>query len=310
MDYKIGVDGGGTKTECILIDPAGRMVACHVGTGCNPSVVGAEAAASILNAALASLRAQALTHQASATRGLPSQEKMLITDTLLCMAGSRGFWANYAAQLAGFGRVAALDDSRPILELGTKGRPGLVLHAGTGSFVAARGPDNSVHYAGGFGWRLGDPGSGYDIGARAIARTILERQGWALPSRLAPTVLAHAQLPVTAEPSDVTRYFYSHPEASKHIAALAPAILELAGDHDATAQEIVITSTGGLLDLAITVAIKLFSESLVGTVNTGLSGPILNHPFVREKLSARSPMPLFAVADTPIEGVRQLLTRL
>ena len=34
----------------------------------------------------------------------------------------------------------------------------------TGSFVAARGPDGGHHYAGGLGWRLGDPGSSHDLG--------------------------------------------------------------------------------------------------------------------------------------------------
>ena len=309
MNYKIGVDGGGTKTECILIDASGAMVACHVGTGCNPSVVGPEAAASILIAALDSLRAQAVTHLAE-LQTRPPQAKLVVTDTLLCMAGSRGFWTEFAAGLAGFGRVQAVDDSLPILELATHGRAGLALHSGTGSFVAARAPDNSVHYAGGLGWRFGDPGSGYDLGARAVARALLELQGWALPSRIGPAVCAHASLSATVEAGAVTRYFYSHADPTRHIAALAPAVLRLAGEHDEAAQQIVVESTGALLDLAIGVATKLFSATLLGTVNAGLSGPILTHPLVLEALAARSPMPLVAIADAPIEGVRQLLTRL
>ena len=309
MNYKIGVDGGGTKTECVLIDSTGRMVAGHAGTGCNPSVVGPEAAASVLMAALNSLRAQAVTHLAE-TSGRPAGDKLVITDTLLCMAGSRGFWQEFAAGLHGFGRVVAQDDSPPILELATHGRAGLALHAGTGSFVAARAPDQSVHYAGGLGWRFGDPGSGYDLGSRAVARTILELQGWALPSRVGPAVRDHAQLAATADASALARYFYQHSDAARHISALAPAVLRLAAEHDEAAREIVVTSTGALLDLAVTVATKLFSSALLPTVAAGLSGPILTHPFVLETLAARSPMPLGVVADAPIEGVRQLLARL
>ncbi len=55
--FKIGVDGGGTKTECILLDASGSIVAVHVGAGCNPSVVGPEQARSVVIAALDSLRA-------------------------------------------------------------------------------------------------------------------------------------------------------------------------------------------------------------------------------------------------------------
>ena len=36
MNFKIGVDGGGTKTELILVDPAGAGVATHIAPGCNP----------------------------------------------------------------------------------------------------------------------------------------------------------------------------------------------------------------------------------------------------------------------------------
>ena len=308
MSYKIGVDGGGTKTECILVDPAGRMIACHIGTGCNPSVVGPESAVSILNAALSSLRAQAVTH-AAGTQGLPAREETLITDTLLCMAGSRGFWSEFAAKLTGFGRVVTGDDSLPILELATHGRPGLALHSGTGSFVTARAPDGSVHYAGGLGWRFGDPGSGYDLGQRAIARGLLEIQGWAPPSRLGPAVREHAQLDATADINAITRYFYSQADPTRHIAAFAPAVLRLAAGRDEPARQIVLESTGALLDLAVGVATKLFSAAKLGTVEAGLSGPILNHPLVVEAFAARSPFALAPITETPIEGVRRLLMR-
>lgn len=309
MSYKIGVDGGGTKTECMLVDAAGRMVAGHVGIGCNPSVVGTAAAASILTAALDSLRAQALQHQAGNSQGLPVQDGYLISQTLLCMAGSRGFWDEFAAGLTGFGRVTAVDDSRPILELATAGRPGLALHAGTGSFVAARAPDGTVHYAGGLGWRFGDPGSGYDLGVRAVARALLELQGWAPPSRLGPAVRQHAELGGTADASAVTSYFYQHADATRHVAAFTPVVLRLAAEGDGAAREIVLASTGALLDLAVGVATKLFTAPLLKDIPAGLSGPILNHPLVVAALAARSPMPLVPITDAPIEGVRQLLSR-
>jgi N-acetylglucosamine kinase-like BadF-type ATPase len=308
MNYKIGVDGGGTKTKCILIDSAGRIVARHASSGCNPSVVGPETAAATLSAALDTLRGQ-VTTQSGDIPGRTAKDLLNITDTLLCMAGSRGFWQEFAASLTGFGRIVTLNDSLPILELATHGRAGLALHAGTGSFVAARAPDNSVHYAGGLGWRFGDPGSGYDLGSRAIARGLLELQGWATPSRLGPAVREYAKASATADASAVTRCYYLHGDPA-HIAAFAPTVLRLAVEGDEAAQSIVRTSTGALLDLAVTVATKLFSVSSLPTVAAGLSGPILTHPFVRETLAARSPMTLGVIADAPIEGVRQMLARL
>jgi hypothetical protein len=153
--YKIGVDGGGMKTECILIDVLGAVAARHTAAGCNPSLVGPEMARKTLAGALQALLAQAQTKY-------PGSK---ISATLLCMAGSPPFWREAATGIKDYGTVTAVPDSLPVLELATGGAPGLVLHAGTGSFVTARAPDGSMHYAGGLGWRFGDSGSGHDRAA-------------------------------------------------------------------------------------------------------------------------------------------------
>ena len=153
MNAKIGVDGGGTKTELILINSAGATLATHIAPGCNPSSLGPDQARAIVSEAITRLRAQVA-------------EPLTITATHLYMAGAPAFWREVAASLHGCGTVTTGPDSLPVLELATGGRPGLVLHAGTGSFVTARAPDGSVHYAGGLGWRFGDPGSGHDLGRR------------------------------------------------------------------------------------------------------------------------------------------------
>jgi N-acetylglucosamine kinase-like BadF-type ATPase len=205
--------------------------------------------------------------------------------------------------------VFTADDSHPVLELATHGKPGLVLHGGTGSFVAARALDGSIHYAGGVGWRFGDGGSGYDLGRRAIAHGLLELQGWAPASRVGAAVRDHTELGETADAAAVTRFFYYHADPNRQIAALAPAILRLAGEGDAIAQRLIHDSIGELLALAMRVATKLFPESALATLPAGLSGPILTHPFVVGALASHSPLSLVPVEGTPIEGVRRLLAR-
>lgn len=296
---RIGADGGGTKTECILVDGHGDIVARRLAPGCNPSVVGAEQARLIVTDALCALLAEARER-------VPAGK---ITATLLCMAGSRSFWREFGDTLNDFGRVMTTDDSLPVLELATGGKPGLVLHAGTGSFVAARAPDGSVHYAGGLGWRFGDGGSGYDIGRRAIERALIEIQGWATPSRLGPTIRAHAQLAADADAAALTRYFYHHAEPNRMIAALAPAVLRLAEEGDAIAQSIVADSVAELVALATRVAAKLFGATPLDAIPAGLSGPILTHPFVTASIVPKTPLPLAPVAGAPIEGVHRLLLR-
>lgn len=309
MSYRIGLDGGGTKTGCLLVDLAGHTVATHTGPGCNPSILGQEQATVVATALLGSFRDQAAAHYLK-THGHSADPHTLISVTLLCMAGHRGFWQEFAANLRGFGRVSTTDDSLPVLELATDGQPGLVLHSGTGSFVAARAPDGSVHYAGGKGWRFDDAGSGYDLGARAISRGLLELQGWAPASGLGAAVRGVTQLDASATPSAVTGFFYQQAEANRVIAGLAPTVLKLAAENDPAAREIVLASTGALLDLGLAVANKLFSAHQLPALRAGLSGPILNHPVARAALVARAPFQLTSVDGAPIEGVRRLLGRM
>ncbi|HXA14337.1 MAG TPA: BadF/BadG/BcrA/BcrD ATPase family protein [Opitutaceae bacterium] len=292
---KIGIDGGGTKTECILIDARGEVLARHTAPGCNPSIIGPERARETLRSAL---------------RGLAvGQSPPVIVRTLLCMAGNRTFWQETAAAFTAekiYGPVKAVDDSLPVIELATGNAPGLVLHAGTGSFVAARDAAGKVHYAGGLGWRLGDPGSGYELGRLAIVHALIELQGWAPPSRLSKVVRDATQL---ADAGAITRFFYQHADSNQQIAALAPAVLRLAAEDDPAAHQLVLDACQPLLDLAQRVAARLFPDTPPKQIRAGLSGPILTHPAVTSALAARSPLSLFKVAEPPIEGVRRLLLK-
>jgi N-acetylglucosamine kinase-like BadF-type ATPase len=296
MPLKIGIDGGGTKTECILVDESGAIVARHTASGCSPSVVGPDGARAILRDALRAV-----------TAGHPSAR---VEGVLLCMSGNRPFWKETAAELAGFGRVEAVGDYMPVLELATAGAPGLVLHAGTGSFVAARAPDGAIHYAGGLGWRFGDPGGGYDLGRRAVARALFEQQGWEPRTALAEALVSHTGL---ADYAANSRLFYIDPAAHAKIAAFAPRLVELAADGCDPARLIIAESIAELADLADRVLRRLFPLASKGSpVPFGVSGRLLTSPSALPAIRAHVaeyswPVRLQPIADPPIEGVRRLL---
>lgn len=296
--YRIGVDGGGTKTECILIDPAGSVTARHTAPGCNPSLIGPERAAAILRGALQALVA--------------SQPPLKVDRTLLCLAGSQSFWKETAATWSGLGQVETAPDSLPALELATGGAPGLVLHAGTGSFVAARAPDGSQHYAGGLGWRFGDAGSGYDLGRRAIAQALLELQGWTERGALAAALQLHTGL---ADYAGNSQFFYLAADPHAKIAAFAPRVIDLAGQGCGPAQQVIAESLTGLAVLVNAVLQRLFPAVTVETpVPCGVSGLLLNRPPCLDALRAFAathawPIQLQPVTQPPIEGVRRMLLK-
>jgi N-acetylglucosamine kinase-like BadF-type ATPase len=319
MNFRIGVDGGGTKTECILLAEHGAVAARRTAPGCNPSLEGPERARTVLIEALQALVASApqisnmggTPVEGTGTRpaaGFPTVDRLL-----LCMAGSESFWRETAAALVGYGRVETTPDSMPVLELATGGGPGLVVHAGTGSFVTARAPDGSVHYAGGLGWRFGDPASGYDLGRRAIARALLELQGSAPRTALADQLSDHTGL---ADYAANSRWFYGGADANARIAAFAPRVVELAGQDCAPAQRVIAESFTDLSALVNAVCSRLFPDATQeAPVPCGVSGALLNRPPCWSALRALAtahawPVQLRPVSDPPIEGIRRLLQKM
>lgn len=294
---RIGVDGGGTKTELILIDQKGEIIARHTAPGCNPSVIGPENAREILTNALGELLSTSKI----------DKSKSKISATLLCMAGSPGFWREVSATLAGYGQVEAMTDAMPVLELATDGGPGLVLHAGTGSFVALRTNNGSVSYSGGLGWRIGDPGSAQDIGRRGIAHALAELQGWAAPSHLGAAL---SDIFHTTEPSAITSALHRDEDPNRRIGAFATRVSKFAVAGDASAREIVLGSASELLACAEASARTYFGVQSLDTIAAGLSGPILTQPFLASALQARTSLLLKPLNEPPIEGVRRLLLRM
>ena len=293
--FQIGVDGGGTKTSLILVESTGRIVAEHTAPGCNPSLAGPERARAILTEALTALRA-----------GHPG---ISVRRTLLCMAGAPAYWKETAAALKDCGTVETTRDSAPVLELATGGQPGLALHAGTGSFVAARASDGALHFAGGLGWRLGDPGSAQDVGKRAFAHAMLELQGWKKSTVLSDAVRTYTG---HSEAPDVSRWLYAAEDPNARLGGFAPKVIELARAGCAPAQAALACSLTDLVEQARLVTDKLFAGK---TVPCGVSGTLLNSEPALATLRALVATHVWNVVLTPItaapiEGVRRLLVKM
>ncbi len=161
MRWVLGFDGGGTKTDCVLMDESGAVVARARSGASNPTSFGVEVSlASLAEAAKDALR----------TAG--RSEK----DVAYLVAGISGAGEpsmRSALQLGlqpGFPNATILITSDLVLSLGATGEiPSVVVIAGTGSAVLGRTAPFELARAGGFGPVIGDPGSAYDIGRKAVA---------------------------------------------------------------------------------------------------------------------------------------------
>ncbi|HEY6945624.1 MAG TPA: BadF/BadG/BcrA/BcrD ATPase family protein, partial [Candidatus Acidoferrum sp.] len=161
MHYVLGFDGGGTKTECVLMDESGAILARSRSGPSNAINVGAQASA----AALAEAGSEAL----GSTGKSPSDVAYILAG--ISGAGEPSVRAEIQANLkAVFPKAAIVITSDLLLSLAATGEiPSLVVIAGTGSAVLGRTSPLKSARAGGFGPIIGDPGSANDIGRKTTA---------------------------------------------------------------------------------------------------------------------------------------------
>lgn len=166
---------------------------------------------------------------------------------------------------------------------------GIVLAAGTGSIAIARDAGGASHRAGGYGWQMGDEGSGYAIGRAALGAASRAADG-----RGAETALSAALLTATRSADFDELVRWTATAGPPEVAALAPYVLAAAADGDPTARAIVHYAAEELAGLVLHLRRKLGGE--VPTV--ALTGGLLTNPPLREALEAR----LRKDGITPVPG--------
>lgn len=156
----MGLDGGGTKTDCLLINDAGQILGRGRGAASNPSRIGANAAAKgVMEAASAALQNAKLqmnqvTDVCAGLAGVALPERATAMRTLLTgFFGAARFELCTDLDLALSAAVAA---------------PAIVLVAGTGSAAIGRDASGRIVRSGGYGPKQSDEGSAFAIGKRAV----------------------------------------------------------------------------------------------------------------------------------------------
>src|SRR5579884_1047898 len=184
MQFLLGLDGGGTKPDAVLMSEAGTIAAKAQAGPSNPLRVG-------FGSALAAIREAA--------------------DRALAGAGAeRTQLAGICAGLAGAGPPESAEKMRSLLAeefpgvalqvctdldlaLAATGRgPALVLIAGTGSGAIGRNAKGETARAGAYGSQIGDEGSAYEIGRRAVLTAMREQDRTGKDSELGKRLLRAA----------------------------------------------------------------------------------------------------------------------
>jgi N-acetylglucosamine kinase-like BadF-type ATPase len=247
----LGIDCGGTGTRAVLLHE-GRCIARYREGPMN----------ALLHADGTTRLAQMIVNSGAASVGIG-------------LAGLRGPEAAYAVQYELSERTGAHvvvgDDTEAALLGAFGGEPGIVVLAGTGNNALGRDAQGGTARAGGYGFLLGDEGSGYWLAAQAIRMALRshDRTGPHLPE-IEAIVLDHFEEDFDA----VVRRVHSNPGDRRLVAELVPT---LASSEDPALDELFTLGADHLVRLADAI------RRTLGPLRVSMSGGIFQIDRVRRR---------------------------
>lgn len=218
----MGIDGGGSTLRTAIVDAKLCPLATVSSGAANPSVIGHAAARAVIQRGIAAALEQA--------RLRPPD----IDTVAIGIAGASNThsedWLRQTVEPVLPGCLVVPSSDLEIALVGGLGqRTGILLLAGTGSAVYGSAPNGQRLQIGGWGYLLGDEGSGYWIG-RQLLRHVIARFDAGEPveaDALTRNCLARLGL---SEPRELVGWLYRSEEApAARIAGLAELVL-LAAD--------------------------------------------------------------------------------
>lgn len=166
MKYIIGIDGGGTKTKCIVASLEGNPIYETSGGPSNFLIYEldkvSETIYNLLKDCINKLNCKFgdLTSIVLGTAGAGRKDDAERLEK---------HFLNYAeSQKTEIKNFNVVSDARIALEGAFSGRPGSILISGTGSIMFGKNSKGEIYRVGGYGRLIGDEGSGYSIGRKGL----------------------------------------------------------------------------------------------------------------------------------------------
>lgn len=223
MRFLIGIDGGGTKTDFVLCDTAGRVISRVRKNGSNLNNIGFEKAIGIVKEGINELlknreKSGLLSLFAGFSGGTTGDNRELIHKELLRIIGDKAKVSNHS-------------DAMSALTAGLEDKNGCVVISGTGSIGYGR-KDGKIIQVGGYGYLLDRGGSGYDLGRDALYHALCHKDG-----RGKATLMTELIEKVTGNLIKALDDIYR--KGKSYIASFAPVVFEAYRMGDDAAYEVV-----------------------------------------------------------------------
>jgi N-acetylglucosamine kinase-like BadF-type ATPase len=260
MNAYIGIDGGGTKTEGVLVAVDGREIARAVSGPSNLHAVGLKATATSLEAVLDQLR------QAARSAGVEACAVGLGMAGAARPGDRRALHA-LLSDIPGLPQVTITHDAEAALVGGLGCRCGVVLIAGTGAIAYGVNERGESYRADGWGSLLGDEGGGYWIGREGLRAAVRACDGRGPPTALRDLVLSRYG---ATDVHGLVRVVYEEGFGVPQVAAAAQWVSQAADEGDRVACDILEAAARGLsLTLSAVVRGLEMAEEPLEVVFTG-----------------------------------------
>lgn len=235
--YWIGIDGGGTKTSAVIGDNTGQLLAVYDGQSGNVTAISIEQLVERIHHIIEQLLVKSNIELSSvhmifaALAGVDRQGEQQKMDEAFQHSSIHK-------------KLRIQSDVHAALAAGTWGREGTLMIAGTGAILFGWHQNKSFRI-GGWGYLLGDEGSGYHLGKLAI-RSILQAQDQQLA--LKPFQKAILEFVGIKHPEELITAVYSSSNPVAVISSISKIVLH-AYKKDEVAQKIISTVHEALLAL-------------------------------------------------------------
>jgi len=228
MSLVLGIDGGSTKTVCVLMDSTGQVLGRGEAGGSNYQSAGKEAAFDSIQLAIATaMESTEFGEVASISLGLAGVARPKDVQVAHSFIEHLGFKD---------AEIAVCHDALIALVGGLGHDVGIVALAGTGSMVYGRNQQGRTQRVGGWGHVLGDEGSAYYIAVRGMQAAMRGYDGRSQPTILQQSLRHYLRL-INLE--DLVEIIYQRGWGVREIAAIAPIVDRAAASGDEVALGII-----------------------------------------------------------------------
>lgn len=299
----VGVDSGQTSLRCLISTIEGRCLA----------YTEAQSNREVQNRLDREAR---LVDTIRSTLNLAGIAPNLVAAAWISMTGvpnrhskPAALWKRAVAQAFPSAYVGVDSDILAALYGATQVGPGVVALSGTGSIALGRNADGNMARAGGWGYLIGDEGSGFHIGLSAIRAMTRAEDRMGPVTSLTKLIADELDLEI---PYDIKDRLYSQRPSPRSIAALARLVAIAADNGDPVAVEILSEAGRHLASLVYPVLHRL---DLIDTpTNVYPVGGILEHNTIvrqrfREELLRLAPYAALAVPKLPPVAGSLILAR-